>query len=145
MVIHLANESMKAVLGKGSDIEGKPLLEVLPELKGQAFPALPDNVYTTGIPFTANEMLAQLTRNGKLVDVYFNYVYQPYYEADNTISGVNVIAYDVTSSVMANKQIKESEGRFRSLTQNIASTGLGNRSTGQCRVCIVQEGRIFRH
>ena len=34
MVIAFANASMKEVLGKGLDIEGKPLLEVLPELKG---------------------------------------------------------------------------------------------------------------
>ena len=81
MVVHLANASMKEVLGKGNDIEGKPLLKVLPEIKGQAFPDLLDNVFTTGIPFTANEMLAKLTRNGILEDVYFNYVYQPYHEA----------------------------------------------------------------
>lgn len=112
MVVHLANESMKEVLGKGSDIEGKPLLEVLPELKGQAFPEMLDNVYTTGIPFSANEMLAKLTRNGILEDVYFNYVYQPYYEADYTIAGVTVIAYDVTASVMANKKIEASEQRL---------------------------------
>ncbi|MFN0274788.1 MAG: PAS domain S-box protein [Chitinophagales bacterium] len=119
MVVHLANESMKEVLGKGADIEGKPLLEVIPEIKGQAFPDLLDNVYNTGIPFAANEMLAQLTRNGKLEDVYFNYVYQPYFEADNTILGVTVIAYDVTATVLSNNKIKESEERFRSLTQTL--------------------------
>ncbi len=112
MVVHLVNESMKEVLGKGSDIEGKPLLEVLPEIKGQAFPDLLDNVYKTGVPFSANEMLAQLIRNGKLEDIYLNYVYQPYYEADNTISGVTVIAYDTTSSVIANKKIEVSEEKL---------------------------------
>ena len=54
MVIALANNSMKEVLGKGPDIEGKPLLEVLPELMGQPFPSLLDNVYTTG-----NSLLCQ--------------------------------------------------------------------------------------
>jgi PAS domain S-box-containing protein len=112
MVVHLANDSMKEVLGKGSDIEGKPILEVLPEIKGQPFPDLLDNVYNTGIPFSANEMLAQLTQNGKLENVYFNYVYQPYYETDKTISGVTVIAYDVTSSVIANKKIEESKQKL---------------------------------
>ena len=123
LVVHLANESMKEVLGKGSDIEGKPLLEVLPEIKGQAFPDLLNNVYNTGIPFSANEMLAKLTRNGILEDVYFNYVYQPYYEADNTISGVTVIAYDVTSSVIANKKIEEAEETAR-LAINSAELGV---------------------
>lgn len=138
MVVHLANESMKEVLGKGPDIEGKPLLEVLPEIKGQAFPDLLNNVYNTGIPFSANEMLAQLARNGKLENVYFNYVYQPYYEADNTISGVTVIAYDVTSTVIANKQIEESEERFRSLAQTLpqlvwVTDAQGNAEFASCR------------
>lgn len=112
MMVQLANNSMKEVLGKGANIEGKPLLEVLPEFKNQAFLALLDSVYSTGIPFSANEILVQLTRNGRLEDVYLNYVYQPYYEADNTISGVTVIAYDVTSSVIANKKIEASEERL---------------------------------
>ncbi|GAA0880821.1 hypothetical protein GCM10009119_37910 [Algoriphagus jejuensis] len=115
MVVQLANESMVEVLGKGPDIIGMPLLEVLPELKGQAFPDLLDGVYTTGIPFSANEMLAKLHRKGKLEDVYFNFVYQPYYEADKSISGVTVIAYDVTSTVTAKKKIEESEQRFHNL------------------------------
>ncbi len=119
MVVHLANASMKEVLGKGNAIEGKPLIEVLPEIKGQAFPQLLDEVYTTGVPFSANEMLAQLTRKGILEDVYFNYVYQPYYEVDGTIAGVTVIAYDVTSTVLAKKKIEEKEEQFKALANNI--------------------------
>lgn len=111
-VVHLANESMKEVLGKGNNIEGKPLLEIVPELKGQEFPDLLEKVLNTGTAVSANEMLAQLKRNDNLDDVYFNYVYQPYYEADNTISGVTVIAYDVTASVIANKKIEASELRL---------------------------------
>jgi two-component system CheB/CheR fusion protein len=32
-------------------------------------------------------------------DVYFNFVYQPYLEADKTVSGVTIIAYEVTKQV----------------------------------------------
>ncbi len=115
MVAHLVNESMIEVLGKGPDILGKPLLEFLPEIKDQEFPELLDQVYTTGIPISANEKVAQLQRNGSLTEVYLNYVYQPYYEADNSISGVTVIAYDVTSAVVIKKEIEASELRFRNL------------------------------
>ena len=94
MVITLANDSVKEMWGKGKDLEGKPLLEVLPELKDSEFPGLLDNVYTTGTPFSGEELLAPVFRNGKLEDVYFNFVYQPYLEADETISGVTVIAYE---------------------------------------------------
>ena len=129
MVVTVANDLMKEFWGKGTDVEGKTLLQVLPELKDQPFPAMIDKVFTTGIPIYANEMLAQLKHNNKLEDKYFNIVYQPHYEADESISGVTTIAHDVTSQVTVKKtlealyeaekiavrKIQASEERFRQL------------------------------
>ncbi len=109
MVVTLANDLIKEFWGKGKEVEGKTLLQVLPELKDQPFPELIDHVFTTGKPIYANEILAQLQHNDKLEDKYFNIVYQPHYEADNSISGVTTIAYDVTEMVLARKKIEESE------------------------------------
>lgn len=106
MVITIANDSVKTFWGKGKDLEGKPLFEVISELKDSAFPGLLDNVYTTGIPFYGDELLAQVIRNGNKEDVYFNFVYQPYLEADETISGVTIIAYEVTASVIVKKALE---------------------------------------
>lgn len=117
MVITLANDLMKEFWGKGNDVEGKTLLEILPELKGQAFPGMMDKVLTTGVPVYANEILAQLKRNGKMEDRYFNIVYQPHHEADATISGVTTIATDVTQQVLTRKIIEESENRYRMLIE----------------------------
>ncbi|PQJ08944.1 hypothetical protein CJD36_021280 [Flavipsychrobacter stenotrophus] len=113
MVITLANDSVKEMWGKGKDLEGKPLLEVLPEIKDSEFPGLLDNVYTTGVPFSGEELLAPVFRNGKLEDVYFNFVYQPYLEADETISGVTVIAYEVTAAVIVKKALEAKRGRSK--------------------------------
>lgn len=121
MVISIANDSMKQVLGKGNDIEGKPLLEVLPELRGQPFPGYLEGVYTTGVPFHANEARAKLKRDGQLENVYFNFVYQPYHEPDGTISGITVIAYEVTEQVEA-REIKEENEQFRSLLAAIVDS-----------------------
>lgn len=117
MVITLANDSIKEMWGKGKELEGKPLLEVLPEIKDQGFPELLNGVYTTGIPFYATEMLTQIIRNGILENAYFNFVYQPYMETDETISGVAIIAYDVTSEVVAKRKIQESEKQFRMMAE----------------------------
>ncbi len=105
MVITLANDSIKKIWGKGTRIEGKPLLEVLPELKEGPVPLLLEKVLTTGIPFQGYEFLTQLNRKGKMEEVYFNFVYQPYLEADETISGVTIIAYEVTSHVILNHEL----------------------------------------
>ena len=96
MVVNLANDSIKQFWGKGDAVEGKPILEILPEIKESIFPKLLDEVYTTGIPFEGYEILSPVMRKGKLEDGYFNFVYQPYLEADKSISGVTIIAYEVT-------------------------------------------------
>lgn len=107
MIITLANDSMKEMWGKGKYIEGKELTKVLPELKGQPFPELLDKVYTSGVPFYGNEMSILVNHKGKIKQSYFNFIYQPYLEADETISGVTIIAYDVTAQVVAKKQIEK--------------------------------------
>ena len=96
MIVTLANDSIKQIWGKGSDIEGKPILEILPELINGPIPKILDDVYTTGIPFEGYELLIPIERKGKLEEVYFNFVYQPYLETDESISGITIIAYEVT-------------------------------------------------
>ncbi|MFV8356384.1 PAS domain S-box protein [Flavobacterium sp. XS1P32] len=115
MVISLANDSIKEMWGKGNDVEGKPLFDVIAELKDSAFPELLDKVYTTGIPFYGDELLAPILRNGKLEDAYFNFVYQPYLEADETISGVTIIAIEVTNEVNAKQKIKDSQQQLQNI------------------------------
>ncbi|NEW79063.1 MAG: response regulator, partial [Gelidibacter sp.] len=97
MVIRLANDSVKDIWGKGQDIEGKKLLQVLPEIKNGPLPEMIEKVYTSGIVQQGYEFLVPIKRKGKLENVYLNFVFQPYLEADKTISGVTMIAYEVTS------------------------------------------------
>ena len=105
LVVALANDSIKEMWGKGNDVEGKPILELLPELVGREFPLLLEKVYTTGEAFYGQELLAPIARNGELEEAYFNFVYQPYREADETISGITVIAYEVTGQVLAKNEL----------------------------------------
>ncbi|WP_367773767.1 ATP-binding protein [Flavobacterium sp. WC2421] len=109
MVVTLANDSIKEMWGKGQNVEGKRFNDILPELIDKAFPLLLENVFKTGNPFYGNELLAPITHNGIIKDAYFNFVYQPYYEADETISGVTIIAYDVTTQVLAKNELIESK------------------------------------
>lgn len=105
MTVSLANKSMKEMLGKGRNIEGKNLAEVLPEYKDQPFCMSLDKVYTTGEPYYGYKLTAKIKHKGKLVDAYYNFVYQPYREADDEISGVTVIAYDVTTQIIAKNEL----------------------------------------
>jgi two-component system CheB/CheR fusion protein len=117
MVIVLANDSIKEMWGKGQQIEGKPLLEVLPEMKDGNFPELIDTVFKTGIPYQGYESPITLKRNDTLEDAYFNFVYQPYYESDETISGVVVIADEVTSLVIIKNELIKAKNNAEQKTQ----------------------------
>lgn len=104
-IITIANDRVKEMWGKGSDIEGKPLLEVLPELKNTAYPGLLDQVYASGTPYQDLEALASIQHKDHTKEGYYSFVYQPYREADGTISGVTLIAYEVTATVEVKKAL----------------------------------------
>ena len=118
MVVALANDAIKRIWGKGNELENKPLLSFMPEIKEQGFALLLEKVYTTGEPFYGHEELVKLQRNGIWEEAYFNFIYQPYKDADGTISGVTIIANEVTTQAIANKKIEESKSQLQNVFLN---------------------------
>ena len=113
MIVTFANEPIIDIWGKGKNVFGKPLVEVLPEIKDQVFPELLKNVYNTGVHFVNAEILCLLNRNGKLEECYFNLVYQPYRDVDDTITGITILATEVTAQVLAKKQMESSQNELK--------------------------------
>ena len=118
MVVTFANDPLLEIWGKGNDVVGKPLLEVLPEIINQPFPQLLRDVYTTGVPFATNEIMAVIVRNGKSEECYFNLIYQPYTDVDNTITGVTILAKETTEYVIARKLVEESAALAEAAKEN---------------------------
>ncbi|QKZ12851.1 PAS domain-containing protein [Spirosoma sp. KUDC1026] len=114
LTFETVNSTMLAMLGKTADIIGKPLLEGLPEMKGQAIVDTMYRVYHTGEPYYGWEVPVTLVRNGQTEDCYFNVAYTPIREKD-TITGIIEVATEVTQQVTARKALEESEQRFRTL------------------------------
>lgn len=112
-IIDFANEQLFKSWSRTAEIIGRPLLEVLPELKDQPFPNLLRKVMETGEPYYCLEEKAVLLKEGKSVDVYYDYVYKPILEAGGKASGVIVMANDITEQVVARKQAEESERALR--------------------------------
>lgn len=114
LIFTMANPFYGDLVGRPADqIIGKSLLEALPELQGQGFQELLRSVIETGIPFTASERPVQIIRNDELVTIYVDMTYQPRKERNDTVSGVLVIATDVTGQVRARKNIEQAERRLR--------------------------------
>jgi PAS domain S-box-containing protein len=113
-VVELANERMYELWGKGEDqILNKPVFEGLPEAKGQGFEELLHGVYTTGETFSAYGVPINLPRNGKLEQVFVNFVYEAFRDGDGKISGIMTVAVEVTEQIKAINKIEEAEEKAR--------------------------------
>lgn len=93
---------------------GRSLFDSLPEVEETVAPLL-NGVLKTGVPYYGNEFPVMLNRYGNAELTYFNFVYQPFKEPDGSISGVIVVATEVTQSIKAKHLLAESEKQFRSV------------------------------
>ncbi|HYI01058.1 PAS domain-containing protein [Hyalangium sp.] len=115
-VFETANAPYQQMVGS-RDVVGKPMLEALPELKGQGFDTLLTRVMQTGEPFVGRETPVVLGRHGaeRLEQAFFNFVYQPMRGREGLSDGVLVVAQDVTDLVRARhdaeRLAQESKGR----------------------------------
>ncbi|MDX5437286.1 MAG: PAS domain-containing protein, partial [Pontibacter sp.] len=109
-----------SILGRTSEIIGKPLFESIPETTTQGLPELLKQVRETGEPFFATEYPINLVKNGKEELCYYNFVYQPYYAnpGDAVAVGVFSVAHDVTEQVLARRKVEESELQLRSFIES---------------------------
>jgi PAS domain S-box-containing protein len=113
-IADLINPPLCRLYGKTeAELLGKKIFDVLPDAKGRGFEALLDNVRLTGIPYRGEELGIPMLRNDKLETVYVNFVYEPFREPDETITGVIVVATEVTELVNAKNKIEEVELRNR--------------------------------
>ncbi|MGO4877252.1 ATP-binding protein [Pedobacter psychrotolerans] len=117
-IIEDANVDLLKIWGKTEKVIGKKLLDGLPEIADQQFPQILAQVYQSGKPYYGYETLARVERDGVLGNYYFNFVYDPIFDQDKKVSGIMIVASDVTAQVNSQLNLKESEARFRTLVQD---------------------------
>jgi PAS domain S-box-containing protein len=116
-VIEIANAAMYALWGKGeAEMLGRSIFEALPEVRHQGYEELLIGVYSTGERFTALGIPVTLPRNEGIETVFINLLYEAFREGDGTISGVIVVATDVTAQVTARMKVEESHKEFQFVT-----------------------------
>ncbi|HEY0043025.1 MAG TPA: PAS domain S-box protein [Allosphingosinicella sp.] len=113
-VFEMTNSAYLQLVGH-RDLIGKKVRDALPELKGQGFYELLDQVYRSGEAFTGRSMTIELQREPgapaehRLVD----FVFQPVTDESGAVSGIFAEGYDVTERHVAEEALRESEERFR--------------------------------
>lgn len=114
-VAEMANENYLQIIDrKESPFVGRPLFDSLPEVR-EAVEPLMKSVLNSGIPFYGTEFPVTLRRYGRSETTWFNFVYDAVRAEDGTISGVIVVAMEVTELKHARHKLAESEKQFRSM------------------------------
>lgn len=117
-IFDIANDAYRSLVGH-RDILGKPIRAALPELDGQGFFDLLDQVYSSGKPYFGNEVPVMLQREigGELEERYVNFIYQPTFDHRGNITGIFVEGSDVTESVRVHRALQESELELRAASR----------------------------
>ena len=107
MRVEVVNEAYGKLLNRTVDeLKGKNLFDLIPEA-ADPFRQLLDNVRNTGETLYLYDQGYSVDSKAGTINGYLNLVYQPYREADGTISGILALCQDVTEQVNARKKIEE--------------------------------------
>jgi PAS domain S-box-containing protein len=127
MIIAVANNAMLHTLDKDASIIGQSFREAMPELEGQPFFQLLDDVYMSGIAYEAKSDKVLLNRNGKLQTFYYDFCYTPVKDSDGKVWAIINTGTDVTNLVLA-KQEADAIEEHLALALNSAEVGIWDRS-----------------
>jgi PAS domain S-box-containing protein len=119
-VFELANAAYLQLVGH-REILGLTAREALPEIEGQGFFELLDDVYASGKPFIGQAMPALLQRSPGAVPEqrHLDFVFQPVTDTTDKVVGIFVQGTDVTERVAATEAIKAREKLFRSFAETM--------------------------
>ena len=107
-VYEFVNEAYYQLVGHHRDLLGRPLLEAIPEIRGQGFVEILEGVRATGEPWVGREMPVELERTAgaPLETRYLDMVFQALTDPDGTRSGVVAHGSDVTEQVLARREVE---------------------------------------
>jgi signal transduction histidine kinase/CheY-like chemotaxis protein len=96
-VFEISNKSYMELIGR-ADLVGKTAREALPEVEGQGFFELLDQVYTSGEPFVGHAVPLDVAREpgAPLERRYLDFIYQPIRDAAGNVAGIFVEGSDTT-------------------------------------------------
>ncbi|MEO6916479.1 MAG: PAS domain-containing protein, partial [Chitinophagaceae bacterium] len=124
MKVEFINAMMISSWGKDFTVKHKPLIEALPELKGQPFMEILGEVYTSGKTYSAKAMRVNLVVEGVLGSYYYDYTLKPLLNEKSEVYGIINIAINVTREVLGRKKLEESETKLRGII-SAAPAGIG--------------------
>ncbi|MEZ0607044.1 ATP-binding protein [Fibrella sp. WM1] len=113
MIITVANEPQLAVWGKGNRVFGMPLAKAIPEMEGQPFLAILDEVFTTGVTFATNNTPAHMVVDGVPKTVYFDFSFKALRNKQSAVYGIIATGVEITQQVATHQALLLREEQLR--------------------------------
>ena len=97
---------------------GKPIRVAFPDIAGQGFFELLDEVYATGVTKKASAAPVRYRQPGSGVEKtrYVDFIYAPFFDVEGRMSGVFCEGFDVTDRVEATAELLSTEEQLRLAT-----------------------------
>jgi PAS domain S-box-containing protein len=123
-VFEFVNDSYRRLFNR-SEFVGRTVREAFPELGGQGFYELLDQVYATGQRYVGESVPARLrdAAGGGERDVLLDFIYAPVFDDEGRVTGIFCEGHDVTSTHAAQQALLEKEEQLR-LATDAAEVGL---------------------
>lgn len=119
IIIAMANDKMIGFWGKDRSVIGKPMLDAVPELQGQEFFPLMQQVWRTGNTYEARNTPAILNTRGVLETFYFDFIYRAIKRADGSMLCILHSATDVTEQVISRQRLQDKEAEVKALNHHL--------------------------
>ena len=117
-VFDFVNDAHKRLFGNRSII-GKPWREAFPDLMGQGFEELLNQVYATGerhVAYAAPGLFRE-TIDAPARELLLDFIYAPVVDESGAVTGIFCEGHDVTEQHKAQSALRASEERFRVFAQ----------------------------
>ncbi len=117
--VDVVNAAMISYWGKGPHVLGREIADILPELNGQPFLQILDDVFTSGKTYEQRAAAVELEVDGVLGTYYFDFTNKPLFDATGAVYAIIGMSVDVTRQVTDQKKLKASEERYRALSAEL--------------------------
>lgn len=115
-IIQLMNVKGLEILGRDwHSLRDRPVFEALPELRNQGLESILEEVITSGIPFSTNELQLNVISHGISVVKYLNVTFQPLRDEYHHVIGIVATGVDMTEQVISQRLLQESESKYKGL------------------------------
>lgn len=121
-VLEDVNEGMLRIWGKDKHIIGTRLMDFMPELKEQAFPALLERVYSSGEPYIERDARLDIHINGSLKTIYLDFSYTPLFNSKKEVDRILVHADDVTERSIARMREQYLSEELTAINEELSSS-----------------------